>query len=143
MNIKQRFLSTQASCRFLFKDGHEAVFSNGEYLTKNEVEIEELTAEIDAGHPTLGRPVNQEEWQIDVDAPTPKEKELMERGVREYLARVHAGASLQSNDRGNYQQGPLNPVNSATIAGGASGSDSGAIASAGVDSGRMAALKSK
>lgn len=47
------FRNTIPNCRYNFKSGKEAVFMNGQYLTNNKTEIEELMAEIDSGHPNI------------------------------------------------------------------------------------------
>ena len=47
------FKSSIASCKYFFKNGNCAYFINGRFATDNESEIEELTAEIKAKHPTF------------------------------------------------------------------------------------------
>lgn len=41
------------SCKYFFKSGSVAYFTDGRYATKNPTEIEELTAEVEAGHPHI------------------------------------------------------------------------------------------
>jgi len=41
------------SCHYVFKDGSQATFVNGEYKTANEYEVQQLDAEVKRGHPHI------------------------------------------------------------------------------------------
>ena len=124
MAILHVFKSRIPSCKFLFKNGKEANFIGGKFMTDNESEIAELQAEVDLRHPHIY--VDPEEAKVDSERVDPLEQIRM-KAVAEYLAK-QAAAVATTNDRGNTAQGgKLEGIaNSATVAAGAAGSSSGA-----------------
>jgi hypothetical protein len=53
MSMMTIFKSRAASMGYVFKTGKSIHFTAGQYATESKVEIDELTAECEAGHPTF------------------------------------------------------------------------------------------
>ena len=53
MTMMTIFKSRAASMGYVFKNGHTIHFTAGQYATSSKFEIDELTAECEAGHPTF------------------------------------------------------------------------------------------
>lgn len=126
MAILHVFKSRIPSCKFLFKNGKEANFIGGRFMTDVQSEIDELQAEVTLNHPHIY--VDSAEAKVDSEKLDPLE-EIRKKAVADYLAK-QAAAVATSNDRGSTAQGgKLEGIaNSATIASGAAGSSSGAAA---------------
>lgn len=83
MQIKQVFKSTISSCKYIFKSGKEASFINSEYYTDDDVEISELTKEINLKHPHIFRDENK--LTVDTDNLDPLAY-IKKKAIEEYLA---------------------------------------------------------
>ena len=122
--MKKVFKSRIQSCRFLFKDGHEAAFVGGKFFTNVSGEIEELVTEIERGHPHIW--IDASESEIDTDNLDPF-AEIKRTAIADYLAAQEA-AFQPSNDRGSSESQKLVPASSASVAKASAGSTSGAPA---------------
>lgn len=122
MAIKQVFISTILSCKFLMPNGKELSFVNGEFYTDIDGEIALLTAEIKAGHPHIY--VDAAKKTIDTDRMDPIE-EIRRKAVEDYKASM-AAATDKSNNFGTSEPGKLNIASSATVGAAAINSDSSA-----------------
>lgn len=71
--IKDVFLGSMAHFRFAFKNGKEAIFLNGKFMTNIPEEIKELDDEIALGHPFITRPTNPDEHRVDTTYVDPME----------------------------------------------------------------------
>lgn len=111
------FHSTIPSIRYVFRAGKHAVFIDGKYTTNIAHEIEELDAEIEAGHPNFFIKSKEEV------APVEPLEALREKFIKEFLAK-QAEDTKTVKDGGTSEQGKLNVANSTTIASAAAGSDS-------------------
>jgi hypothetical protein len=89
------FKSRLFNVQYVFRDGQSAVFKNGQYATKKKAYIDELTAEINDGHP---------HFYFDENKLTITEEEL----APDYEARkkmreeVMAEFGLKGRDMGSY-----------------------------------------
>ncbi len=120
MAIKKLYKSRLPSCKFLFKNGKEAIFINSEFATDVVSEIEELNVEIASGHPHIY--IDDTRKEIDTNQMDPLEH-IKAKAVADYIA-ARQKANDPSNQRGNTEQGKLNPTSSATISGAGAQSDS-------------------
>lgn len=97
---------------YVFRSGRAVHFVNGEFATSNKTEIEELTAECEAGHPCYY--IDNEAKTVDSAALDPMaalKAKWKEEGRLEALKQ-------QSRDMGETTQGKLEGIsNSATIRG--------------------------
>jgi len=66
MSIKQVFKSTLPAIRYIFKNGKEAAFIAGEFLTEIAEEIDQLECEIKCGHPHIFR--DTDKLAVDTEA---------------------------------------------------------------------------
>jgi hypothetical protein len=116
------FKNSLGNCRFTFAKGKDANFLGGVYRTDIQSEIDELTAEVQSGHPHIY--VDPNEITIDTTYVDPL-LEIKRKAVAEYLEQ-QAKAMDKTNDRGNTDQtGKLQGIaNTDTIADAASGSTS-------------------
>ena len=97
MAIVNLFKSRIPSCRYIFKNGKEAHFINGEYMTDIEEEIEQMNYEIKLGHPHLF--VDAEKVTVDTTKLDPL-SEIKAKAIAEYIARQKE-ATDPSNDMGS------------------------------------------
>lgn len=118
--LKALYLCTLPFCRFSFKDGKEAIFMNGQYLTDNREEMYQLEAEIEAGHPHIY--VDAAKRTVDVAFRDPVEA-IKKQAIEEYLARQRAAVD-PTNDGGTSDQGKLNVGNTSNAGVAAAGSTS-------------------
>lgn len=121
-NVYHAFQNTLGNCRFTFSKGKDANFLSGEYLTNNQAEIDELNAEVAAGHPHIY--IKTDRVTVDTTYVDPLEA-IKARAVEEYKASLAASLD-KSNDRGNSEfSGKLEGIaNSTTVAEGMSDSTS-------------------
>lgn len=112
------FKSSVPSCIYVLKNGKACNFINFRFMTKLDTEIEELTAEVNMGHPTIY--IDSKEATADVMEPIAA---LRARHFAEFQAELER-ANNKNQDAGTTQVQKLNVANSSTIAEGASGSDS-------------------
>ena len=131
MAIKRVFKSRIPSCSYFFKNGKQAAFIGGKYVTDVDIEIAELESEIGksgltepnkSDHPHIY--IDQREKEINTEALDPI-AEIKRKAVEEYLA----AQKKALNAAGNVSSSKVMPattgmVNSTTIAEGAAGSDS-------------------
>jgi hypothetical protein len=110
------------SCTFVQKNGNVISFVEGTYRTTKQDEIDEITAEINAGHPHMYIDPNQKTIQSDQLDPLAG---LRTRIIAEYLA-AQAAATNPSNDRGSSEAEALRPAGTDVIQAAAAGSSSGA-----------------
>lgn len=98
------------SCNYIFKDGTQAKFVAGEYLTNNKQRQAELDAEIEAGHPHIYVDANDATVSPeDLDPETAQRKK--------YFAMFQAEQEAAKNrDMGTSQQLPIKPANSKDMA---------------------------
>lgn len=121
MSVQHLFKNTLGNCQYIFKTGKIAHFLNGRYLTDQEAEIEELTAEAKSGHPHIY--IDANEATVDSDAASNAMAALEARIRAKVLLEL---ATQKDNDRGNYEvSAKLEGIVSTTdIAAAASGSAS-------------------
>ena len=105
------------SVNYIFKNGKPAIFISGRFATPIQSEIDELKAEIEAGHPHI---------YIDADEPTMDAElispiDALREKIRAELMAEMAAATNPSNDMGTTTQEPLKPANSQDIAQAATG----------------------
>lgn len=120
--VKKVFKSHTKFGKYIFKNGKEAPFVAGRYITDIKSEIEELEHEVSLSHPIIFIDANEKE--VDASKLDPVE-EIKRKAIAEFIV-SQAAANSKTNDRGNYTQERLNVASSSTIAEGAAGSDSGA-----------------
>lgn len=133
MAIMQVFKSSIASVKYIFKNGKEAHFINGKFLTDIEDEIKQLRDEITSGHPHIY--VDAKETEIDTEAdPLAALKEKLREQLLQEIAEKQAAALDPNNDMGNTGDAvkdkltamKLNVATTRSIASAAAGSASGA-----------------
>jgi len=115
--IAKVFKATLPSVNYIFRNGKPAIFINSRFATAIQTEIDELEAEIAAGHPHLF--IDEAEKTIDAKLIQPMEA-LREKLRAEIMAEM-AKAVDPTNDMGTSEQGPLKPANSQDIATAAEG----------------------
>lgn len=122
--LKNLYKGTQPFFRYIFKDGSEAAFVGGRYLTDNPEEIKQLDAEVASAHPFIY--VDPSEPTVDVEFADELRK-VQEEAVAKFLAEKKQ-ASDPNNDMGETGiAAQLKGIaTSKTIAEAASGSTSGA-----------------
>jgi hypothetical protein len=103
------YLSTFPSCRYIYKDGTEAVFVNGKYATGEQNRIEELDAEVAARHPYIF--TDKDKLQIDEKELDPMEA-LKKKIIAEAIASGEVVSSSSSSD-----QSPVKPSSVAALSG--------------------------
>lgn len=118
--LKALYLCTLPFCRFSFKDGKEAIFINGQYMTDSREEMYQLEAEIATGHPHIY--VDDSNRTVDVAFRDPVEA-IKKQAIEEYLARQKAAVD-PTNDGGTSAQGALNVGNTSNAGVAAAGSTS-------------------
>lgn len=97
MAIKQLFKGTQPFFRYIFKDGSEAAFIGGRYMTDVESEVKELQAEVVAKHPFIY--IDENEKEVDTSFAEQLE-EVKAAAVAAFLAKQQE-ATDKSNDMGS------------------------------------------
>jgi hypothetical protein len=119
------FQNSLGYSRFTSAKGKDFHFLNGEFLTNIQAEIDELNAEVAAGHPHIY--VNPDRVTVDTKYVDPL-AELKAKAIEEYLAN-QAAALDKTNDRGSsIFSGKLEGIaNSTTVSDGMAGSNSGDI----------------
>lgn len=124
MAIKQVFISSLGNSKYIFTNGKEANFINGEYSTDIESEIADLENQIKAGHPHIGR--NIAKLTVDTDSMDPIE-DIKRRAIEEYVAKQKAASDIK-NDRGTTEQSARlgGILTSRNVAAATAGSSSGA-----------------
>jgi len=99
--MKHKYLGTPSSFKYFFKNGKEAAFINGQYLTDMEYEIAELDAEVALNHPHIK--IDSAQRIVDVSQTDPMAR-LRDQIIKDYLAQQTA-ATLKTNDRGSTFEG--------------------------------------
>lgn len=123
-NIQHVYYNTLGNCRYTFKSGKDLHFLGGKAHTNIQAEIDELNAEVEAGHPHIY--VDADNLTEDMTKVDPME--AIKAKVREELLAEMAITLDKTNDRGTYGAAPAsiltNIANSDTISEAASGSTS-------------------
>ena len=119
---KKIYTSAIPFSSYFLKNGKQVAFVGGEYATDNQLEIDELDAQVADGGADIMYAGEKEVATVSetVDA-------IKKAAIAEYLAN-QAAATDKNNDLGTSDNGKLNLANSNTVAEGAAGSDSGAPA---------------
>lgn len=120
--IMHVFFNTIPNCRYTFKDGTDANFLGGKYLTDNEVQIRELSREVANGHPHIYTKADHLTEDTTIVDPMVAIREK----VRAELLAEMAASTDKTTDRGSYEvSGKLEGIaNTDTIAAGAADSSS-------------------
>lgn len=106
------FKNSLGNCRYTFKDGKDANFLNGEYITDSAKEVEELQAEVDARHPHIY--VDAARATVTTDKIDPL-AEIRAKAIADYKAEM-AAALLKTNDMGETDQtGKLQGINNSDL----------------------------
>lgn len=95
MTHKNLFLSSLKNCKYLFKNGKEAHFISGEYLTDIKSEIDELEEEVKLKHPHIYTDLDK--LTVDTTKLDPLE-EIKKKAVEEYLAAQSKAVDLGTTD---------------------------------------------
>jgi hypothetical protein len=123
MAIKSLFKSRIPFIQYFFKNGKQAAFLNGEFITDVPSEVEELNLEVTSGHPHIF--IDEEKKTIDTNQLDPLD-EIRRKAVEEYRASI-AAATDKNQDRGSTEQGKLEGIAStSTIADASASSDAAA-----------------
>lgn len=118
------FLCSLGNSRYTFKNGKDAVFLAGRYLTNNEGEVNELLQEIKEGHPHISVPTNPDDMIVDTKFVDPME--AIRAQVRAELLAEQAAIRNSTADMGTSDQtGKLDVGNTKTVGEAMSGSTSG------------------
>jgi hypothetical protein len=117
MTIAKIFKATLPSVNYIFKNGKPAIFVNGKFHTSIPAEIQELEAEIAAGHPILY--IDSAEAEVDSTKVDPIAG-LRESIIAEYKASM-AAATNPDNNMGDSAQDPLKPSSTNAIQDAAAG----------------------
>lgn len=122
MAILKVFKNRIPNSNYITKAGKQLSFVNGTHTTDNEVDVQELEAEIKSGNPHIY--VDENEKEVDSEAATPIQQ--LEQKMRAKILAEMAAATDKNNDRGNTEfTGKLEGIsNSTTVAEGMAGSDS-------------------
>jgi hypothetical protein len=118
------FKACLPSVNYVFRNGKPGIFVNGRYATSIPEEIEELTAEINAGHPHLF--IDAEESEIDSEKVDPIQ--ALRASIEKEIRAQMAAATNPENDMGESAQGPVVPTNTNNIAQAATGGSGVALA---------------
>lgn len=123
--LKNLYMNSLINARYTFRDGTEAIFLNGEYLTDKQKQIAELDEEIEAGHPYIYKVKGKE--QVDTTFVDPME--AIKAKVREELlaeaAALRAGISNVEDSKSD-QNAKIVVGNTTTVGEAMAGSSSGA-----------------
>lgn len=104
------FKTNLGSCHYYFKNGKDAKFRDGRYLTGNAAEIKELEDEIADGNPHIY--IDSAEKEISAKEAADPMAALKARIVKEYLEEQEKGRDL-----GNSDQSAVKPASSKIVAG--------------------------
>lgn len=120
-SVMALFLNSMGNCRFTFKNGKDAVFLNGRYLTNNEGEIKELMEEVALGHPYIS--TNPDELVVETKFIDPMEA-IRAQVIAQYKAEQAAIAAANQDMGTSDQSGKLDVGNTKNVAEAMSGSTS-------------------
>lgn len=144
MTIAKIFKSHLASSNFFFKDGSQAAFMLGRFVTDNPRKIAELTEEVESGNPLIY--IDSEDLEIDSEALSPMEiirQEAYNQARADLIASGQISDKTSTSDSGAFKN---SVANTATIVEGAADSvgdaSAGVVVSAGVSAG-LAGLSAK
>lgn len=108
----QLFKTRIINSNYVFKDGTQAQFKGGMYATDNQVFIDELQAEIAAGHMYIYQEAGQELLSAnDLDPEIATKRRI----IAEYLAEQEKLQKAGTTNFGESEQGKLNALNSLSI----------------------------
>jgi len=116
---KHLFFSHSKSINYAFKKGGVASFRFGMFATSKEEEIEELTAEIKAGHPSFFIDPNKPYMTEEMEDPM---KAMRTKIIAEHMASL-AHSTNPENDMGKSDQGAFRAENTRDVASVAAGGD--------------------
>lgn len=106
----RKFKNAISSCNYIFKDGTQAVFKLGVYLTNNPHRIAELEEEVKRGHPHIT--IDKNDYEVSKEDLDP-EAVLRKKHFAEFQSEMEANAN---RDMGTSEQGKLNAANSKDMA---------------------------
>lgn len=106
------FKATLPSINYVFKNGKPAIFVFGKFVTAVKAEVDELKAEVEAGHPHIY--IDKEEAEIAASAIDPMAG-LRAQIEAEIMAKM-AAATSPENDMGTTEEEKLKPASSTDIA---------------------------
>lgn len=106
----RKFKNSYLSCNYIFKDGTQAVFKLGVYLTDNPHRISELEEEVRRGHPHIS--IDKNDYEVSEEDLNP-EAVLRRKHFVEFQAEMEATAN---RDMGTSEQGKLKPANTKDMA---------------------------
>lgn len=106
----RKFKNSYLSCNYIFKDGTQAVFKLGAYLTDNPHRIAELEEEVKRGHPHIS--IDKDDYEVSEEDLNP-EAVLRKRHFAEFQKEMEANAN---RDMGTSEQGKLKPANTKDMA---------------------------
>ena len=95
--VFHKFCSNLPSSKYVFRSGKVANFVGGQYLTTVQAEIDELNAEIEAGHPHMY--VDTNETTVDSESLDPLAK--LRKSIIEQYIKDQQKAVNPENDMGN------------------------------------------
>lgn len=101
MDTLHLFRSNLPSCKYIFRSGKVAEFVAGNYITKNQKEIDELNEEISYGHPHLFVEAGRTTVQADELDPL---NALKKKLRQEILAEMDAASGNPHRDLGTSVQ---------------------------------------
>ncbi len=137
--MKHAFYNSLGNCSYVFKNGKAAPFFSGMYATDIQEEIDELNAEIAAGHPYLF--INKDALTVETVDPI---EALKKKHIAEYLA-TQAAAMDKSVETASDKEFKMTSISNSDSVGaamsGSTSTDAPVTGTATVVSGGLAALK--
>lgn len=129
MAISSIFKNRIQNCSYFFKDGTQAAFLAGKFVTSIQSQIEELTAEVENFHPHIY--IDKAEAFIDSEALTPMEL-IMQQAKAAAKAELIASGLYTPSKNTVTEQAPFasSVANTHNIQEGAAGSDSSGVIAA-------------
>ena len=124
MSIATIFKAQIPSVNYIFKNGKPAIFVQGKFATDIAAEVEELKAEIAAGHPHIY--IDEKEAEIDSNLINPIQ--ALRAQIEAELRAEMAAATNPANDMGNTAEEKLKPASSQDIAQAAGGGSGAGLA---------------
>lgn len=120
------FHGTLASFKYVFKNGKEAAFKGGKFITDSESEAAELKAEITLGHPHISQKEGEEKIEAEMLDPI---FALRAKMFEEFLSMTEEqrAALAKPRDMGTSTQPSLKPASSLDIAAATLGGPSAAL----------------
>lgn len=115
------FRNTILNCRYTLKNGKDCIFYNGEFLTDNLGEIDELMEEIKSGHPFIF--IDKNRLVVTKSDLDPLEQ-IKKKAIEEYKAQVAAAANAQTESTSDQKFNFASIATSANVGDAASGSTS-------------------